>query len=352
MVLGGRSSNPAETVVGPVMGTRAILLVGVVLVGLLVAPPPSPLHASYATSDSMEPTLSEGDAYLLVGGTPLEVDDVITYYSDEQEGYVTHRIVDRTDQGFVTRGDANPSTDQAGGAAPVERSQVLGEVVTIGGSLLVIPGLGTLAAMLSLWEAIALTTGGALVLQIASATRSSTPPRPLTVLGEVVRPLLSGSVIASLLVLVLTGTTYPVTYSVTEEEHSSPGVLTVDEPATRNITVHTYHPPVTTVVTEPREMTRVNRTVNGSTVEMTVRIPPPPEAGQYTGTVVVQPYPATLPRAWLRALHGVHPAVAMMVSTAVAFVPIGFLYGLMFDGLRPLRQPRWRWLRRREGESR
>ena len=58
---------------------RIALLLALAGVLLLVAPPPSPVHLSYVTSDSMAPALETGDAYLVVDAGEPTTGDVIVY---------------------------------------------------------------------------------------------------------------------------------------------------------------------------------------------------------------------------------------------------------------------------------
>jgi len=105
---------------------------------------------SYVNSGSMTPTLETGDGFLAVPSAVADAPergDVIVYRSTaiEAGGLVTHRIVDRTDEGFVTQGDANPITDQQAGEPPVSRDRIVAQVVTVEGHVLVLPNVGTLS---------------------------------------------------------------------------------------------------------------------------------------------------------------------------------------------------------------
>lgn len=63
-------------------------------------------------SGSMEPEIAVGD-FIIVEMDPykdVETEDVVTFeYNTE---IVTHRVVDRTEEGLVTKGDANNIQDQ------------------------------------------------------------------------------------------------------------------------------------------------------------------------------------------------------------------------------------------------
>jgi signal peptidase len=125
----------------------ALVLFLVASVAFPVAP------VSYVTSGSMAPQLETGDGFVAVPGAVAgdpEVGDVVVYRSEaiDEGGLVTHRVVDRTEDGYITRGDANPVTDQAAGEPPVERSRVVAQVVTVGGHVLVLPEVGTVVMTL------------------------------------------------------------------------------------------------------------------------------------------------------------------------------------------------------------
>ena len=64
-------------------------------------------------SGSMEPTIQTG-AFILVHFSDFEdceLGDVITYYHPGLDELVTHRIVERGDACYWTKGDANPARD-------------------------------------------------------------------------------------------------------------------------------------------------------------------------------------------------------------------------------------------------
>ena len=107
-----------------------------------------PTLVAYVDSGSMEPTIDEGDGFVAipaaVAGPPSE-GDVITFHAEEIEGggLTTHRVVGETDEGYITRGDANPFTDQDGGEPPVGDDRIVAEALQIGDTTVTIPHLGT-----------------------------------------------------------------------------------------------------------------------------------------------------------------------------------------------------------------
>jgi signal peptidase len=106
-----------------------------------------PLGLAFVETGSMAPTMEPGDGFVavppeLTGG--VTEGDVVVFDAETIEGgrLTTHRVVGRTSDGYVTRGDANPVTDQQGGEPPVPRERVVAEALQIGGHVVVIPRLG------------------------------------------------------------------------------------------------------------------------------------------------------------------------------------------------------------------
>ncbi|EMA61794.1 peptidase S26B, signal peptidase [Halorubrum lipolyticum DSM 21995] len=129
------------------MQVAAVLVVASLVVGQYLG---QPVLLSYVETGSMQPVLSPGDGFVaipapLAGG--IGVGDVVTFDAQEIEGggLTTHRVVEETERGYVTRGDNNPFTDQDGGEPVVQDADIVAKALTVGGSVVVIPHLGTAA---------------------------------------------------------------------------------------------------------------------------------------------------------------------------------------------------------------
>lgn len=125
------------------------LIVGCLTVAMVVgAVTNTPMVVGIVTSGSMAPTITTGDGFVAVpsalAGDP-EPGDVVTFRAQRLEGggLTTHRIVRETDEGYVTRGDANPFTDQASGEPPVREPQIVAHAATFDGDVIVLPSVGT-----------------------------------------------------------------------------------------------------------------------------------------------------------------------------------------------------------------
>lgn len=99
---------------------------------------PSVLGYSSVTvlSGSMEPAFSAGDQLIIRCEVQYEPGDIISFWSNDI--LITHRLVEQTDEGSITKGDNNNTRDEA----PVRPEQIAGRVI------LVLPGAGNILLFL------------------------------------------------------------------------------------------------------------------------------------------------------------------------------------------------------------
>ncbi|MFB6130155.1 MAG: signal peptidase I [Salinigranum sp.] len=342
----------------------AVVLIGVaVLASALGA---GPIRLSYVTSGSMTPLLHPGDGYLLYTWGTARVGDVVTYRSQVHGGYVTHRVVGRTDEGFLTRGDANPSTDQAGGEPPVPRSEIVGRVLTVGGRPLVLPALGVAADAVRSHaiEAFGILACAALVAR--NGRRPGRRERSTLRPDDVMVPLVLGLLGGCLLLSVLSGSAHQVALAGHDQGPTAGGA--VEGPAgtvggaggvggtggvgrpdgvdgdggpggtsrdANRVSIAVGGPPFADHVVTVDGARIERRALSGSRIDLWIR--PPAGVDRPRPTVRVHPYPATLPHGALRALYDVDPFLAAAGSLAPVFVPFWLAYRLVIDGKTPLR---------------
>ncbi len=141
----GRAIVSSRSWAGTAFTVLAVLVVAALVFGQLLG---QPILLGYVTTGSMEPTIGAGDGFVVipsaVAGEP-EHGDVIVFDAREIEGggLTTHRVVGETDEGYITRGDANPFTDQDAGEPPVTDGQVVAHALEVGNHVVVIPNFGT-----------------------------------------------------------------------------------------------------------------------------------------------------------------------------------------------------------------
>lgn len=92
---------------------RAVGLAGVAMAGAIAAGTWSgSLNYVATVGASMEPRLHQGDLALVRTSDTYQVGDVVAYHSDLLDTVVLHRIVERSDDRLVTKGDNNPWLDR------------------------------------------------------------------------------------------------------------------------------------------------------------------------------------------------------------------------------------------------
>ncbi len=80
---------------------------------------------SFVMSGSMEPEISAGDMVVCKAQNAYELNDIIVYYDEQEKVFILHRIVGKTADGFITKGDFNPECD----TYPVPPKAIQGKVV-------------------------------------------------------------------------------------------------------------------------------------------------------------------------------------------------------------------------------
>lgn len=122
-----------------------ILAFGLLVVGAILG---QPVGIAFVNSNSMAPTLTTGDAFIAIPAmvtTAPEPGEVVTFRAtDINSGELTtHRIHEETDNGYITKGDANLFTDQSAGEPPVTDEQIVAKPLQVGPHVVRIPHLGT-----------------------------------------------------------------------------------------------------------------------------------------------------------------------------------------------------------------
>lgn len=336
----------------------AVGLLALVVVGGAVG---QPVLLSYVVTDSMEPTLSPGDGFIAVPSSVTdepEEGDVVVYRAQTGEHageLVTHRVVGETQRGYVTRGDANPFTDQGSGEPPVTERRIVAQALQVDGELVVLPALGAVfmsagdaATTVAEWLGIGGGIGGgvgllvfgigAVLYGLALSTpndrgrkRERARERDKVVTAEQV---VLG--IALLVVLPATATmvapagshSFAVVSSHTDSAQGT--AIPAGTEADRTMELRNTGMLPVTVFLDP--MTRGAepaasryRVAPGETVDATVRLSAPEETGYYVRIVRESRYLPVLPIPVIAGLHAIHPWLAILVIDAVLAGAAGLL---------------------------
>ncbi|MUV58422.1 signal peptidase I [Halogeometricum sp. CBA1124] len=341
------------------------LWVGVVLLLLIAgAALGQPVLLGYVETGSMAPTMEPGDGFVAVPSALTdepEVGDVVVFRAEEIQGggLTTHRIVGETEQGYVTRGDANPFTDQDGDEPPVKEAQIVAEAWQVGGSVVVIPQLGTaVTGIRGTVEAVQRTVssllgtrallgpqgladlffGATALYYLVGELRGDGRERRLreTDRDEGIDPRLFALGFTLLLVggatAAMVGPAGTQQYGVVSAEFDSERPTVIPAGTSANVTyavgnggfvpVHVFLEPASEgVAVHPEELTVDGRRVANATVTLSA----PPQTGYYRRFVAEHRYLAVLPHSVTESLYRVHPWAPIVAVDALLGVPFYLL---------------------------
>jgi len=336
-----------------------------------------PMGISFVETGSMEPQLEPGDGFVAVPTAvtdPVEPGDVVVFdaVNLNDGGLVTHRVVERTESGYITKGDANPFTDQDGAEPPVQEGQIRAKALQIGGDIVVIPRIGVIVlgiggAVESLQQTLAGLLGtravlgtqglayillgfGTITYLLASFAERSGPnkrSRKRSRRIEMLSPITVIAVMAVALVLLLTASMLapagPQQFQFVSSESDAAGPGVIHKNSTENVTyrIPSNGPlPVVTVIEPTSRGVSVSPEERyipgGETRNVTVTLEAPPETGVYTATIHEYRYLAFLPASTILTLHAIDPLVPLIVINLM----IGTLFVLvavLLVGLDPIR---------------
>jgi len=324
----------------------------------------------------MEPTLKEGDGFVAIPAALTnapEPGDVVVFRAEEIQngGLTTHRIVGETDRGYVTKGDANPFTDQDADEPLVKSEQIVAIVWQPGGRVLAIPGIGTIFM-------ITRSALGTIQFQIANllGTRSLLGVQGLAYLVFALSILLYGidawrdsgrdrtsrersrdtGTSARLLVgifaaIVVFGATAAMVgpagsqqFGVVSSESDAPGPSVIEQGASESVTYPVGNGGVVPVVVflepgsdavdvQPRKLSVQSRSVQNATLTLSA----PPETGYYRYYLTEYRYLALLPQDTIRGLYAVHPWAPIVAIDALVGIPF-YLVGVSLVGSGRIRR--------------
>lgn len=306
-----------------------------------VAPTGSPVQLSYVYSDSMEPTIGVDDGYVLVPAGRVDLDDVVTFWSDHHDAYVTHRVVGSSERGFITQGDNNPTPDQAAGHPHVQRDDIVGEVATVGGKPVVIPHLGTVVGLAR--ENVALLLAGcAFSLLWSVRSPPNRPVREVTRVNDWLRPVLVAGFVALAVTTALGAPTTAETFVTVAHPTGAPATAGIGESTPVEYLVAQPSIPGTRRVVHADGWMVESVQRNASALVVSGHVPGRETTGVTRTTFSVYRLSALLPASVARQLLAIHPLVGAAASALTIVGPLALLATALVDGSQPVRSSRTR----------
>lgn len=357
-----------------------ILLVVAMLIGQQLG---QPIVLGFVLTGSMNAApanMAPGDGFIAVPPSlagDIEQNDVVTFEAQQLQGggLTTHRIVGETDQGYITRGDANPFTDQDGSEPPVQESQIKAVALQLGGDTVVIPQIGLVVLALqdafaaassalsqvpglgglaggnagSLMVLIGLLLLGYSVLAEAGGETTRRPSR-----NDQSRDRRGQTSAVLVLIIILLLITVPATASMLIPSGTDDITIVSSQTPSSDPTVierggsveYTYNftndgaiPRIATVTAASTGVDVAQPALvaeRGKTASTIVTIHAPEETGAYVRSVSEWQYVRFLPIPVILSLHAIHPFAAVAGINAVIITTVTAVY-VFAVGLKPFR---------------
>lgn len=351
---------------------------GILILSLIVGQATSqPVGFSYVETGSMVPTMDPSDGFVAV---PIQIDgsiqqgDVIVFEAEELHGggLTTHRVVGETKRGLITKGDANPFTDQDNREPPVKQAQIVATALQVNGHVVVIPHLGTFVEGIrsilgALQRNISAVLGTSLVFDtqgfaylffsvtlfwyLIRERYSKTRERERAYYGSRTEGIDAHLIVGVLTVLLLLGATVAMTvpshtqkYGIVSAEFESDSALVIPMSTSKDVTYPVQNGGLVPVVAylepasegveiRPRETYLRGREVTNATVTLHA----PSQTGYYRRYLTEHRYLAVLPTPLIHALYTVHPWLPIVVIDALIGIPF-YLVGVALLGTGRIRE--------------
>jgi len=353
--------------------TVIVVLVVVVLALTLGSFLGQPVLVGYVETESMEPTIESGDGFIAIPTfitSDIEEGDVVTFSPQSiSDGEITtHRIEEKTSDGYITRGDGNSVTDQEAGEPTVQDSQITAVVLQIRDNVVTIPSFGSGVQMVQTTIQTVLDSIGLTWItsyEIATITSVigltsifagllfgffNSDKRPTTRSynrdGFINSKWLLVVLVISLILPVMTSmvvvsdTTTIQIISSQDPSGDTNSHFTVGETKNFDYTVENelLFPRVIILDSESPDIEFSDPVItvsHGETKESTATVTAPDDTGVYNRQQSEHHYYYLLPEPMIVGLHQIHPFVAMSVISGVISTPLIILF-LLSVGIRSL----------------
>jgi hypothetical protein len=330
--------------------TNVLLIAGLLLGLLVVAPTATPFRVESATSDAMAPTIESGDAYVTVPADDVTEGDIAVFWAPEEGRFLTREVLRIGEGRYVVGTGTNGSeTIDPGGNATtgdlrvVPRSSIAATVPTVMGGPVVLPKLGGVVSALATYRIVALflllLVLAALIVRRRLLARTHDRAVMIRV-RTVAVPLLAVLFVTCVAITPLSATSHQLTYTLDGTSESD----TAAENTTRAVSLPSVTPPLTQWVVRGEGTTVATWTEEDGAINATLSVPPPEQTSRTVVTVDLFPYPEWTPTPLVETAHDVHPAVASLLGAVALVGPLALLYRLVLDPNRLVTRVRRRRL--------
>jgi len=291
---------------------KAVLTVLIVFIlGAMIITPFGPARV---VSESMEPGIRAGSTIFLTPASEFVPGEVMVFHPEELDReMIVHRVVDTAPEGYITRGDAVPRTDQERGEPPIPPERVAAGVLTLDGSVV----------QVSYELFIYLITGFCLLMGFywVVSDRAARVKR-LRVMHVQWLALLFCSILVVFTMIMGSGA-QTISYLATDSPGARADHVRVGEPGEIEFRGNNRSlVPVLVCIDGPTGET-VQLVFPFSGFETTMEVPAREESGWYEVNVNKYTYPVTLPPPFIDLVHQQSPYLAAL---AVIAATTGIIY--------------------------
>jgi len=320
--------------------TLVILIVGSIFISNFTG---SPVLFSYTMTDSMEPTINQGDLFFIMPNfvhTPKE-NDIIVFEDPDNYRYIVHRVIDVTEEGeYYTRGDNSIFSDQQADMATIDESMIVGTVFSPFNKTITLPKFGSIikaiSSFVSKWYMLIIGVIAILTFvsfkpqkKFKTARETHIRIRHVFVLSAVV------IIVWSSLILILSSQTISTNYYVTDNPIDETSILPGDTFEMDYSVEHLGFIPTMMFMTSLNENATIDKTrvllINDS-YEGIMTIQAPEKIGNHNASISVRSYLPLMPADVIEWLYQTHFFLPVIVTDLILLLPLILYYVIFCDG--------------------
>lgn len=319
-----------------------VLIVAVILIALFIL---SPVSAVAIQGDSMEPTIPNDALLITYETTSYQTEDIVTFYSEQTNGYVTHRIIEQTESGeFITQGDNNAVPDQEIGIKSLQPQEINSKAIEFNGSPIYIPYVG-LFILLFQENLIPLAALILFTLFLIYTIQNRVNTKRLysqLIAKDIFQPIFIVTLVILILVFVFNAAilSIPFVYTENEATASQQYIVQTNEPEPiEEISINStdsWYTQELYIITgfEPIEITR-----DETQTTILAQLPTRETPGTYETTVSIYTIPAVLPQSIAQQLAYITPIIPITLSSIIILTPFYIFYRAYVGAKTPIRNP-------------
>ncbi len=281
---------------------------------------------TYVYSNSMEPLIKVNDGFIVWPISKPKIGDIIMYRPVVlKASYVTHRIIQIGENGYITQGDNSPYPDQMIGEPEVRIHHIVGKVVTYQGQPILFPGLGNIPSRIkegvgsnAKYLSLLFLALSIISLFFVKNSKRRRKPRHRLRLKQVYQSIIWFGMISIIITIFIGSRVSQVKYLVSEYPGTLGNQVEVNHPGEliMNIQNNGLVPiwPIITGIAPLSIKSSPTYLPPKSKGSVIIAVPPVQKTGIYQGYIQIYNYPAFLPRTLVIYLHRLWPTLAMLIT--------------------------------------